>query len=294
MNIEHKIIRRNRINGYLFLLPNLIGFLAFMLIPVLFSFGISFTNWDGFGDMKFIGLKNYIDLFSDETFRISLFNTVYFTLLSVPVTMVLALIVAIMLNKKLKGIKFFRAAFFMPYVTATIAVSAVWQLLYHPTRGPINAFLSNLGIANPPGWLSSSEWALEGIIIMTIWKMIGYYMVLFLAGLQGIPKYMYEAADIDGATKFQQFKSVTLPMLSPTIFFNVIIGIINSFKVFDQVYSMTQGGPGRSTNVLVYTIFNEAFVKYKFGYASAMAFVLFLLILIITIIQFKGQEKYAN
>ena len=160
--------------------------------------------------------------------------------------------------------------------------------------GPVNSFLMGMGISDPPRWLSSTEWALFSVIVVSIWKRVGYFMVIFLAGLQGIPDQLYESANIDGASRMRQFFSITLPMLSPTIFFASIIGIIQSFKVFDLIYALTEGGPGRATNVLAYTIYQEAFIKYKFGYASAISYFLFAIILVVTIIQFRGQKKWVH
>lgn len=284
----------NRLMGYLFLLPNIIGFAIFTFIPVIAACYISFTDWDGFGEMKFIGFQNYIKMFSDKVFLVSLKNTLVYTIGSVIPLIIIALLVAMALKEGIKFVKVFRAAFFIPHVTAIIAIAAVWQLLFHPTAGPINQFLRSVGVSNPPSWLSSTHWAMFAVIIMTVWKSVGYYMIMFLAGLQGIPDSLYEAASIDGAGKFRKFFNVTLPMLSPVMFFTVIIAIINSFKIFSNIYALTQGGPGYSTNVLVYNIYVEAFQKLKFGYASAQAYVLFMIILVITLIQFKGQKKWVN
>lgn len=278
----------------MFLLPNIIGFMLFTFIPVIAALFYSFTSWNGFTSPSFIGLGNFIELFQDTTFSISFWNTIYYTGVSVPVTLALSLLVAVLLNNKIKGIKFFRTAFFLPYISASVAIAVVWQLLYHPAMGPINNFLQGLGITEPPRWLSSSSWAMTAVIIVSTWRFVGYYMVIFLAGLQGIPDYLYEAAEIDGATNWQQFWKITLPMLSPTIFFVLIIAIIKSFKVFDLIYILTEGGPGRATNVLAYTVYQEAFVKYKFGYASAMSYVLFIMIMIVTLIQFRGQRKWVS
>lgn len=286
--------RREAVQGYTFLLPNIIGFAVFTFLPIVASLVLSFTNWDGFGELEFIGFDNFIRLFSDEVFRISMTNTVVFTVVSVPVTLVLSLGVAMILNKGIKGIRIFRAAFFLPYITAALAVAVVWQLLYHPTLGPINQILMMFGIKDPPGWLSSSKYAMPAVIIMYIWKMVGYYMIIFLAGLQGVPRQLYEAAKIDGAGRWQLFKNVTFPMLSPVVFFTSIIAMINSFKVFTEIYALTGGGPGNATNVLVYNIYLEAFKKYNFGYSSAMAYVLCIIIMVITLIQFQGQKKWVN
>lgn len=285
---------KNAIKGYLFLVPNIIGFAIFTFIPILASFILSFTSWDGFGDIKFIGLANFKALLSDAVFKESMWNTLVFVLGSVPITLILALLVAMLLNKGIKGIKIIRAAFFLPYITAALAVAVVWQLLYHPTLGPINQTLMSMGIENPPRWLASTSTAMLSVIIMYVWKMIGYYMIIFLAGLQGVPRQLYEAADIDGANAWHKFKSVTWPMLSPVMFFSSIIAIINSFKVFTEVYVLTGGGPGHATDVLVYNIYVQAFKKYNLGYASAMSYVLCIIIIAITVIQFRGQKKWVN
>ena len=284
-------IRKNRIVGYSFLLPNILGFLAFIFVPVIASFAMSFTSWNGFGKIEFIGLENYLRLFDDSDFTISLVNTIIFTIVSVPVTLFLSILIAVALNKGIKYVKVFRTAVFLPYVTSTIAVAAVWQLIFNPTSGPINGFLSNFGFENLPGWLSSPDWALISVSIVYIWHSVGYYMIIFLAGLQNIPGDIYEAADIDGAGPVSKFFKITLPMLSPILFFTSIIGIINSFKVFDFIYALTGGGPGRSTQVLVYDIYTTAFKEYEYGYASAMAYILFLLILIFTALNYLGQRK---
>lgn len=292
--VKSKTIRRNRIIAYTFLLPNIIGFLVFILIPVIASFFMSFTSWNGFGVVEFIGLDNYKQLLKDDNFKISFFNSILFMVISVPITLFLSMLIAVALNQGIRFVKVFRTAVFLPYVTATIAVAAVWQLIFNPTMGPINGVLMNFGIDQPPGWLSSPTWALVSVSIVYIWHSVGYYMVLFLAGLQNIPDYLYEAAELDGAGPISKFFNITVPMLSPILFFTTIIGVINSFKVFDLIYVLTGGGPGRSTHVLVYDIYNTAFKQFEYGYASAMAYVLFLLILVISIIQFRGQKKWVN
>ena len=291
---QKRLINRNRRTASLFLLPNIIGFMVFMFVPILMSFGISFTNWDGFNKIQFVGIENFRQLFRDEGFRISFINTLYYSVFFVPLTLVIALFVAVGLNCKIKGIKFYRTAFFLPYITATVAVVVVWQLLYHPSMGPVNSFLMSIGVENPPKWLSSSKWAMPAVIITSVWKSVGYYMIIFLAGLQGINADLYEAADLDGAGSVQKFFYITVPLLRPIIFFASIIAVINSFKVFDMVYMLTNGGPGRATNVLVYSIYTEGFRKYNFGYASAMAYVLFMMILVVTVIQFRGEKKWGN
>lgn len=285
---------RNRLVAYCFLLPNLVGFIVFTLIPVLAALGLSFMRWDSYSPIKYVGLRNFQMMFSDSGFKIAFWNTLYFTGFTVPLTIAVALILALALNKGLRGARFFRAVHFFPHVASTIAVAVVWQFLYHPDMGPVNQFLRLLGATNPPRWTSSVTWAMPAVIIMTIWKSAGYYMIMFLAGLQSIPGHLYEVATIDGATAWQKFKSVTLPLLTPTTFFVLTMNLIYSFKVFDQIYIMTDGGPGRATSVLVYYIYTQAFVNQNFGYASAMAAAFFLLILGITIVQFRMQEKWVT
>lgn len=290
---KHRLQRKNTLIAYSFIAPNFLGFFIFTLIPVIFSFVLAFMSWDSFSKPKFVGMANFTKMIQDTTFWISFRNTFLYALGVVPLTLIISLLLAILLNKKLAGVSFFRTAFFFPYVTSLVAIAVVWNMLFHPTMGPINQFLK-VFISNPPGWTTSSHWALTAIIIVSIWRFMGYYMILYLAGLQSIPKELYEASSMDGANKWQQFKNVTLPCLRPTTFFVTIMLVINCFKIFDLVQVMTDGGPGRATNVLVYEIYNEAFVKFNFGYASAIAFVLFVIVLVITIIQFgwnKRQEK---
>lgn len=288
------LVRRNTRNACLFLLPNFLGFVVLTLIPIIAAFVFSFTDWDGFNMPNFIGFENYIHMFQDSTFRISLFNTFVYTILFVPVALIIALLLAMAVNAGLKGTKFFRVACFMPYITMTIAVATIWQLIFHPTLGPVNQFLMSIGIEDPPTWLASSDWAMLAVVVVSIWKNVGYYMVIFLAALQGVSRDQYEAAEMDGANAFQRFIHVTVPGISPMIFLNTIMAVINSFKVFDLVFTLTQGGPGRATNVLVYSIYTESFKNYHFGYACAMSYVLLAIILVFTLIQFRGQKKWVN
>lgn len=285
---------KNTATAYLFLLPNLIGFLIFTLIPILCSLALSVMEWDSSNPMVFVGLDNFKRLFTDDTFKISLWNTVYYSIFTVPLTMISALALAMILNQKLKGINIFRTVFFFPHVASLVAIAVVWNLLFHPTLGPINNILRAIGISNPPGWTASVDWAMPVVIIVSIWKSMGYYMILYLSGLQAIPRELYEAAKVDGANAFQRFKNITLPMLTPTTFFVSIMLTIACFKVFDLVSVMTNGGPGRATNVLVYNIYNTAFVNYEFGYASAISMVLFVIVLVITVIQFRAEKKWVS
>lgn len=286
---SRKLKRKNTLIAWSFIAPNFIGFLIFTLVPVVFSLILAFMKWDSFSTPEFVGLQNFTRMLSDDTFWISLKNTFLYTIGVVPLTLICSLGLAILLNQKIKGVKFFRTAFFFPYVTSLVAIAVVWSMLFHQTMGPINQFL-RVVIENPPGWLSSSDWALTAIIIVSVWRGMGYYMILYLAGLQGISKELYEAAAMDGANKWKQFSHITVPALRPTTFFVTIMLVINCFKIFDLVQVMTDGGPGRATNVLVYQVYSEAFVKFNFGYASAIAMVLFVIVLVITVIQFKWNQ----
>lgn len=291
---QKKILKRNLI-GYSFILPNFIGYFLFIFLPVIFTFVLYVMKWDGSSaPMEFVGLQNFVKLFHDSSFIISFKNTIYYAVFTVPLTMVAALLIAILLNSKIKGIVIYRTAFFFPYVASLVDVGAVWNMLFQPEFGPINEFLKWIGIANPPKWCASTDRAMSVIIIVSVWKYMGYYMVVYLAALQGISGDLYEAASIDGATGFKKFRYITLPMLKPTTFFVIIMMTIQCFKVFDLIYVMTGGGPGRATNVLVNHIYNAAFVDFKFGYASASALVLFTVVLVVTLVQFQGEKKFTD
>lgn len=286
---------RNTLVGMTFILPNFIGFFCFVLIPVAFSFVLSFMEWDGFTEMKFVGIENFFDIFDDRVFRAALVQTVTFSIFTVAFSMVLALALAILLNNKLKGVNFFRAAIFFPYVASIVAVAAVFKAMFMKDGGPINEFL---GLFLPdsmlPGWLASTDWALAACIIVQVWKNMGYFMIIYLAALQDIPYSLYEAASIDGATKWQQFKSITLPMLTPSHFYVLMMLVINSFKTFDLIFTLTEGGPGTSTTMLSQYIYNESFISWNYGGASAAAMVLFLIVAAVTLLQFRVERKFND
>ncbi len=295
--LSHKINKKQmkkNLTAYSFILPNFLGFAIFTLIPVIFAFILSFLNWDGANPISFAGLDNFKRLMTDTTFKIALKNTLVYSIATVPLTLVASLGIAILLNKKIFGRNFFRTVFFFPYVASLVAVAVVWNMIFNPSMGVVNSFLMSLGITNPPGWTSSTTWAMPVIVFVSIWKNMGYYMVIYLAALQGIPRDLYEAASIDGANGWQQFKKITLPMLTPTTFFVSIMLTISCFKVFDLVYMMTQGGPGRSTTVLVSHIYNTAFKEFSYGYSSAISMILFMIVLLVTIVQFRGEKKWVS
>lgn len=295
MSSRQKRNLKTNLIGYSFIMPSLIGYVIFVFIPVCFSFLLSVMKWDGSAaPMEFVGLQNFAKLFHDSTFIISLKNTLWYAVFTVPLTMVMAMLIAVLLNSKIKGVVAYRTAFFFPYVASLVAVGAVWNMLFQPEFGPINEFLKWAGVVNLPKWTASVDWAMWVIIIVSVWKYMGYYMVVYLAALQGISDDLYEAAGIDGATGLKKLWYITIPMLTPTTFFVIIMQTIQCFKVFDLIYVMTGGGPGRATNVLVNHIYNTAFIDFKFGYASASAMVLFAIVLLVTLIQLHGERKFTD
>lgn len=280
---------RSNLVAYSFIAPNFIGFAIFTLGPILFAFALAFMHWDGSNPITFAGLDNFWKLFDDRAFKAAFWNTIIYTVFSVPLTLACALGLAVLLNQKILGRDFFRTAMFFPYVASLVAVAVVWNMLFNPEMGPVNMILYTMGLdpQNMPGWAADRNWAMVTVILFGIWKSMGYYMVIYLAGLQGINAELYEAADLDGATSWQKFCYVTVPQLAPTTFFVSVMLTIQSFKVFDQIFMITQGGPGTSTLVLVYHIYNEAFISWDLGYSSMVALVLFLLVLVITVAQFR-------
>lgn len=283
---------RENLTAYSFIAPNFIGFCVFTLVPMIFAIGLAFCEWDGVHDISFIGLQNFIELLDDRTFKAAFKNTIIYCLGVVPLTLVCSLGLALLLNQNIRFRNFFRTVAFFPYVASLVAVAAVWNMIFSPSMGPVNMVLSALGVENLPRWAAGKETAMITVILFSVWKNMGYYMVIYLAGLQGINPDLNEAAHLDGANKWQTFFHVVLPQLRPTTFFVVITLTIASFKVYDQMFMITQGGPGNATITLVYDIYNVAFVNTpKYGYASAIAMVLFLLVLIVTILQFKGSSS---
>lgn len=278
--------------AFFFLLPNIVGFLAFTALPVVAALVMSFFDWDLLLGANFNGLENYRRLLSDDVFHAALFNTFYFVAVSVPLAVGMGLLAAVFTNQTLRGITIFRSIYLLPYVTITVAISLVWRWLYLPDIGLINRVLALIGIQGP-SWLTDVTWAMPALIILSVWKSFGYNMVLFLAGLQGIPSHLYEAATIDGASAWDKFRYITVPMLSPVTFFVVIISIIGSFQVFDQALIMTGGGPGVATTTLVLHIYQVGFQSFHMGYAAAISWVLFALVFIFTVIQFWFQRRWV-
>lgn len=292
-----KKARKDFLTGMGFILPSLLGFLIFTFIPVVISLCLSFTNWnfmEGIEGIKFNGLANYIRLFSDEWFLNSYKNNIIFTAVTVPVLIALGLVMATIINKYIYGGGVVRTMIFIPYIASVVAVCTVWMVLLQPSYGPVNEFLRSIGIANPPGWLADFKWSLPSIMIIYVWQQVGYYSIVFLAGLKGLPEDVYEAAKVDGASSIRQFFSLTVPLISPTTFFLTIMGIIGSFKVFDQISVLTQGGPGSSSSVMAYYVYRTAFDYFEMGYANTLAWALFVLVFLVTLVQWKMQAKFSN
>ncbi|MEC0232393.1 MULTISPECIES: carbohydrate ABC transporter permease [Paenibacillus] len=276
-----------------FLLPSLAGLLLFQLVPMLSSAVISFTNWDLLTPAKFVGFDNYTEALQDEKTLTSLLNIIQYIIGYLPSVLIFGVLFAVLLNRKLRGIKLYRMFIFVPVITSWVAVSIVWRWLLNGQNGLINYLLSLVGIQGPV-WLQDFVWAMPSIIAVSVWKDIGYVTVILLAGLQDISEDYYEAATIDGAGGFQQFIRVTLPLLTPSIFFVLVISLINGFQLFDQVLVMTGGGPAGQTSTLVQQIYGNAFQSYKMGFASAQSWILFVIIFIVTIFQQKLQKRWVT
>jgi multiple sugar transport system permease protein len=284
--------RRWSWTNYLYILPTLLGMLFFNVGAVIYSFAMSFTRWEAVF-VNWVGFANYQNLFASSLFWQTLSNTFYYTLGFVPLSMLAGLVLALLVNQKLRGITIYRSIYFAPVVTSTVAIALVFSWLYNPDYGLINYLLWTLFHIQGPPWLASTTWAMPALILLGVWKSMGFNMVIFLAGLQDIPEELYEAARIDGAGLWGQIRHVTLPLLSPTTFFVLIISIIGSFQVFDQTYVLTQGGPANATLTLSFFIYEMAFEWFHMGYAAALAYILFLVILVVTLIQWRLQGRWV-
>ncbi len=289
--------RKRALVAYSFIAPNFIGFAVFTMIPIICAFALGFLHWDGNNAIRFAGLDNFKQLFGDSIFKASLKNTIIYCIGTVPLTMIASLGLAIILNQKIKFRGFFRTVAFFPYVASLVAITAVWAMIFHPSKGPVNAVLYYIfHVEDLPNWFGGNL-ILVTLILFSVWKYMGYYMVIYLAGLQGISAELYEAAGLDGANTWQKFLYVTWPQLRSTTFFVTVMLTINCFKVYDIAIMLAGGGDGRlgtSSTVLVYYIYQKAFIEWDLGYSSAIAMVLFAMVLVITLIQFNGQKKYAD
>ena len=285
---------RNMLKGLLFLSPSLILFGIFLFYPMIRTIYLSFflTNQAG-ATTVFVGMQNYLDIFTSPLFMKSLTSTLLFVLFTLPGTIIASLFLAVIANEKLKGIGFFRMIFSSSMGVSVAAASVFWLFLFHPSIGFFNKMLAAIGM-DKIGWLTNPDWALMSVSISTIWMNIGFTFLIILGGLQSIDSHLYESANIDGAGYFYKLRRITIPMLSPTLFFVITVSIINAFQTFGQIDMLTKGGPSNETNLIVYSIYREAFVNYQYGTASAQAVVLFIMILIITLIQFKLGERKVH
>jgi multiple sugar transport system permease protein len=291
--VPNKRRRQEAAAALVFLLPNLLGFLVLTVIPIVGSFGLSFFDWKLLDTPSAAGLRNYADLIKDDLFWKALINTAYFVFAKVPVTVVLSLLLAVILNKKIHGVTFFRVVTFLPVVCSSVSVALIWQPLLDTSMGLVNRLIGLAGAAPVP-WLTSIEWAMPSVVLVAVWKELGYFMVIFLAGLQTIPSVYYEAGKIDGASAFREFLHITVPLISPTTFFIVVTSIIASFQVFDITTVLTQGGPGNATNTLVMYIYQAGFKFFRMGYASAIAYMLFAIVFVFTLFQSRVSKYWVE
>ena len=284
------ILVREERTAYWFLLPSVLGTAIFVLIPIVISLLLGFTNWN---PMRSVSDVSFRQILSDERVLTAIVNNLKYTICYVPLTIAIALLLASLLNKLVFGKLPLRMMVFMPYISSMVSVAVVWMILFYPSAtGPINSILVNLfHMSDPPKWFTSSEYAMAGIIIMSVWHDMGYYTIIILANMQGLPAEVYESAALDGASRMQSFWRLTIPMLRSTLFLCITLATINSFKVFDQINIITEGGPRYSTTVLVQAIYYYAFKEFKFGYASAIAVVLFLLVFLVTMVQRRIEKK---
>jgi multiple sugar transport system permease protein len=285
------LARREAIDGYLFILPWIIGFVLFTAGPMIASFALVFVDWDLLGEPRWAGFANITRLMNDRLVGVSLYNTAYYTFFSVPLRLGLALAIAILLNASVRGQSFWRTCFYLPAVVPAVANIILWMWMFSPNQGLFNMVLTTFGLPKL-NWLFDSSLSKPSLIVMSLWT-IGNVVIIFLAGLQSIPKGLYEAAQIDGAGAWAQFRTVTVPMLSPVILFNLVMGIITSFQVFTNAFLMTGGGPANTTLFTVLYLYQIAFEQFRIGYGSAIAWVLFLVILLFTLVQWKLSDYWV-
>ena len=285
-DLINKIFNNETVSAWIFVLPAILGIFIFIIIPIFFSFGLSFSKWNLLGNIEFVGLSNYKTLFNEPLFSKILLNTIVYSVSVSILGVIIPLILASIINSKIRGSEFFKSAYFLPFITPMVVVGIVWAWIFDPNIGFVSQIM-NLHI----NWLYDSDYAMPALIIVSVWKLIGYNMIIFLSGLSSVSNSLFESAKIDGANSVQTLRFITIPMLSPTIFFVVIITAISSFQVFDLIYLMTEGGPFDSTNVLVYAIYKNAFEYFNVGKASAIAYVLFAIILVLTLIQWHFRKK---
>ncbi len=286
-----KLRRQESKAFYAFISPWLIGFILFTGGPIIASLYFSLTNYTVISEPEFIGFENYKALSADPLFWTSLYNTLYYAVFYVPLGIIIAFLLAVLLNQKVRGIAIYRTIYYLPSIVPAVASAILWIWLLNPQWGLINTGLRLIGIEGP-GWLTSEQWSKPGIVLMSLWG-IGPWMIIYLASLQGVPEQLYEAAQIDGATNIQSFFRITVPLMTPAIFFTSVTGLIGAFQVFTQAYIMTNGGPVNSTLFYALYLFRNAFNYLKMGYASSMAWILFLITFILTIIQFRLAREWV-
>ena len=293
--VARSIEREEARTAWLLSLPAIVLVFLFILLPVAAVIALGFTDFElGYAGFKFVGLENYTELLSDRTFKRSLWNTSVYTAIVTPVSIFMALGLAMLIEAEGIGRSFFRTAYFLPVASLLVAMATVWQYLLHPTIGPVNAMLSQIGIEGP-NWLGASSTVLYGLSIIGIWQSVGFNLVLFLAGLTAIPRELYAAAEVDGARSgWDRFRLVTWPMLAPTTLFVTTISIINSVKVFETVKTLTEGGPNKSSEVLLFTIYQEGFVYLRVGYASAMTVVFLAILVVLMFLQYRIQDRQVH
>ena len=295
--LKNKKKKQDTVSAYLFLSPTLIVFTGLVLVPLVASLLLSFTKWNflsGLKGIQFIGIKNYLDLLNDERFLSAIKNTIVYTVITVPITVVTSLLLAQLLDTKIYGRKILRLAFFIPYICSAVAVATVFKMLFRED-GPINMVLKNVfAMSDLPMWFADSSINKIPIIIFVIWTSIGYGMIIYSAALQGVPQSLYEAAELDGANAWTRFTKITVPMISPTTFYLVIVRMIAVFKIFTSINVMTYSQTTYANTSIVTQIYDSAFYNYKFGYASAEAVILFIIIMSITILNFVGEKKWVH
>lgn len=285
--------RSDALWGIFFVAPQVLGMVIFVLIPMVWAFVMAFMDWPGLGDRTWIGFQNFQDQFRDDDFRAAINHTAYYTVLAVPGSVIISLLLAMGVNR-VRGKMIYRLIFFLPTVTSSVAISMVWMWMLNGDFGLINIYLLDWFAIEAPNWFVDRTWVIPAIALVAIWSGLGFNMVIFLAGLQGIPANYLEAAALDGASKWRQFKDIILPLLSPTTFFVTILSVIASFQVFDMIFVITNGGPGNASRTMVFHIYDLAFVDFTFGASASAAMILFIIILALTGLQFLGQRRWVN
>jgi len=290
---------RRQAEGYFFLLPNITGFLIFTAFPVVAALSLSLFRWDLLTPPVYVGLGNFQELWRDAQFRRVVWNTAWFTFGTVPARVALSLLLAVALNQRIRGIVFYRTVYFLPVVSSLVATALIWQWIFNGDFGLLNSTIRAVGDAfglalNPPDWLNSTRWAMPAVMILNLWKNVGFTTIIYLAGLQAIPQELYEAAEVDGAGPLARFRHVTIPMISSTTFFVLIMSFIWAFQVFDEAFIMTQGGPAFATTTMVYYVYLNAFRWFRMGKAAAVAWVLFVIIFLFTLFQMRYQRRWVH